>query len=116
ARLDRVLLIVAIQGFLHSLKKEAALICGQQFVPIRAPDDFDNVPARSLESRFEFLDDFAIAAHRTIEPLQIAIDDPGQIVEVLASGQGERSESFGFIGLAVANESPNPGFLALKKP
>ena len=33
---------------------------------------------------FEFLDDLAVAAHRAVEPLQVAVDDEDQVVELLA--------------------------------
>ncbi len=33
---------------------------------------------------FQFGDDLAVAAHRSIQPLQVAVDDEDQIVELLA--------------------------------
>ena len=85
----------------------------EQFVPIRAPDDLDDVPTRAVEKRFQFLDDFAVAAHRAVQPLQIAIDDPDQIVEILARAERQRTERFRLVGFAVADEAPNLRFLAL---
>ena len=40
-----------------------------------APQDLDHVPARAEEQRFELLDDLAVAAHRPVEALQVAVDD-----------------------------------------
>ena len=57
--------------------------------------------------RFQFLDDFAVAAHRAVEPLQIAIDDPDQIVEIFARAERERAERFRFVRFAVADEAPD---------
>jgi hypothetical protein len=34
---------------------------------------------------FEFLDDLAVATHRAVQALQVAIDDPDQVVELLAT-------------------------------
>jgi len=38
-------------------------------------------PARALKDGFEFLDDFAVAAHGAVEALKVAIDDPDEVVE-----------------------------------
>jgi hypothetical protein len=40
--------------------------------PSPTPDHFDDVPAAATEITLELLDDLAVAAHGTIEPLQIA--------------------------------------------
>ena len=76
-------------------------------VPIAAPNDLDDVPARTAEQTFEFLDDFAVAAHRTVEPLQIAVDDPDQVVEVLARAERDGAERFRLVAFAVAEERPD---------
>ena len=39
------------------------------------PHYFDNIPPRAAKDRFKFLYDFAIAAHRAIQSLQVAIDN-----------------------------------------
>ena len=39
------------------------------------------------EEAFEFLNDGAVAAHRAVQTLQIAIDDKNQVVEFFARGQ-----------------------------
>ena len=46
-----------------------------------------DVPARAAERRFELLDDLAVAADRTVEALQVAVDDEDQVVELFARGQ-----------------------------
>src|SRR5450432_3730425 len=84
ARLDAILLIFAVHTFLHALEQQSSLVAFEQLVPFAAPDDLDDVPACATEKPFEFLDDFPVAAHRAVEPLQIAIDDPEQIIETFA--------------------------------
>ena len=37
-----------------------------------------------LNSASKFLDDLAVAAHRAVETLQIAVDDPDQVVQIFA--------------------------------
>ena len=53
---------------------------------------FDDVPARAAENGFEFLNDLAVATHRTVETLQVAVDDEDQVVELLARGQRDGAE------------------------
>ena len=67
----------------------------------------DHVPAGAAEDRFQFLNDLAVAAHRTVETLQVAVDDEDQVVEPFARGQRDRAERFGFVHLAVAQEGPD---------
>ena len=76
-------------------------------IPFRAPNDLDDVPARAAEKPFEFLNDFPIAAHRPVEPLEIAIHDPDDVVEVLARREGDGAERFRLVRFAVAEERPD---------
>ena len=69
----------------------------------------DDVPAGAAERRLELLDDLAVAAHRAVEPLQVAVDDEDQVVELLARRQRDGAERFGLVGLAVAEERPDLG-------
>src|SRR5205085_2554677 len=82
AGLDGIFLIIAIHGFLHALEEKAGFVGGEEFVPIGSPNDFDDIPAGALKGGFEFLDNFAIAADRTVEPLEVAVNDPNQVVEI----------------------------------
>ena len=77
-------------------------------IPLATPDDLDDVPAGAAEDRLELLDDLAVAAHRAVEALQVAVDDEGQVVEPLAGGHVERAERLRLVGLAVAEEGPDP--------
>ena len=81
-----VVLVLAVQRFHHAALQQAISILGQQWVPIATPDRFDHVPARAAEIRFKFLNNFAVATHRPIEALQIAIDHEDQIIETFTSG------------------------------
>ena len=76
-------------------------------IPIAAPDHFDDVPSGAAEDRFQFLDDLAVAAHRAVEALQVAVDDENQVVESLARGQRDGAERFGLVHFAVAEEGPD---------
>ena len=59
------------------------------------------------KQRFQFLDDFAVAADRTVQPLQVAVDHKDQVVQVFAGRQGNGAEGFGFIRFTIAKERPH---------
>jgi hypothetical protein len=92
---------------------DALLVAGEQRVPVGAPDQLDDVPAGAAEFGFEFLDDLAVAAHRAVEALQVAVDDEDQVVELLAAGHADGAEGFDLVGLAVAEEGPHLALLGL---
>ena len=100
-------LVVAVDGVHHHLAQEAALVAGEERVPVAAPDQLDDVPARAAELALELLDDLAVAAHRAVEALQVAVDDEDQVVELLARRQADRAERLGLVHLAVAAEHPD---------
>ena len=92
AGLDRVGLELAVRGGVHLVDQDAVGVLGQQRVPVPAPDHLDHVPARAAEGRLELLDDLAVAADRAVQPLQVAVDHEGEVVEFLAGGQADRAE------------------------
>ena len=108
AVLDGVALALAVDGGVHLRQQETVDVAGEQVVPARAPDDLDHVPPGAAEHRLELLDDLAVAAHRAVEALQVAVDDPDEVVELLAAGERDRAERLGLVGLAVAEEAPHP--------
>jgi len=105
-----VALVVTVDSASHVVYEDRVGVGGQQRIPVGTPDDFDHVPACAPEKCFEFLDDLAVATDRAVQPLQIAIDDPGQIVEFLSGGESDRTEGFRFVGLAIAEERPHARF------
>src|SRR3989442_1500141 len=100
ARFHGVLLILAVDDLAHALHEQAVAILGEQRIPLAAPQDLDHIPARAAERGFQFLDDLAVAADRTVEPLQVAVDDEDQVVELLARRQRDGAERFWLVGLA----------------
>ena len=80
-------LVFAVDAFLHALAQQSEFVAREQRIPVAAPDDFDDVPSRAAEVGLEFLDDLAVAAHRTVEPLQVAVYDEDQVVELFARGE-----------------------------
>ena len=107
------ILIFAVDAFFHQLAQAAGHVLGQKLVPARAPDQFDDVPAGAAEIRLKLLDDLAVAAHRAVEALQVAVDDEDEIVEFFASRQRNGAERFRLVHLAVAHEGPDFALLRL---
>src|SRR5256885_549675 len=87
AVLGLVGLVVAVRRHVHQVDQRAVAVGGQQRVPLAAPDHLDDVPARAAEERLQLLDHLAVAADRAVEALQVAVDDEGEVVQLLAGGQ-----------------------------
>ena len=105
---DGVALILAVDDLAHALHEQAVAIAARAACPTRGPRcTLIDVPAGAAERGFELLDDLAVAADRAVEPLQVAVDDEDQVVELFARRQRDRAERFGLVGLAVAEERPH---------
>ncbi len=89
AVLGLVVLVFAVDDFVHATLQDTVDVLGQQWVPETAPDDFGDVPLGATEHAFEFLDDLGVAANRAVEALQVAVDDENDVVEFLAPGQSD---------------------------
>ena len=107
AALGLEVLVLAVDALLHQPAQQALVVAREQRIPARAPDDLDDVPAGAEERGFELLDDLAVAAHRTVEALQVAVDDEDQVVELLAHRHRDRAHRLGLVHLAVAEEAPD---------
>ena len=79
----------------------------QQFVPAAAPDHLDHLPAGGFEGAFQLLNNLAVAAHRAIQPLQVAVHDEDQVIEFFSPAQRNRRQRFRLIHLAVAEKRPH---------
>ena len=102
-----VLLQLAIDRFVQALEDDPLPVAGEQRIPVRAPQQLDHAPARAGEQAFQFLDDGAVAAHRAVQALQVAVDHDDEVVQSLASGQRQPGQRFRFVHLAVAHEGPH---------
>ncbi len=110
-----VVLVVAVHRALHALEQEALLVAREERVPAVAPDHLDHVPAGAAEGALELLDDLAVAAHRPVQALQVAVHDEHQVVEALAGGEADRAQRLGLVHLAVAHEGPHLAALHLRE-
>ena len=107
ARFDGVFLILAVDDLAHAFHEETVAILGEQRIPLASPDHLDHVPAGAAKRGFQLLNDLAVAAHRAVEPLEVAVDDEDQVVELFARRQRDRAQRFGLVGLAVAEKRPD---------
>src|SRR5581483_5415380 len=89
--------------------EDAVDVALEQVVPLPAPDDLNDVPAAAFERRLELLNDLAVAPHRAVEALQVAVDDEDQVVELLGGGEMQRRHRLRLVHLAVADEGPDLG-------
>ncbi len=102
-----VVLVFAVDRLLHHAQQAPFLVAREQRIPVRSPDHLDHVPAGAAELALELLDDLAVAAHRAVEPLQVAVDDEDQVVELLARGEADGAERLGLVHFAVAAKHPH---------
>ena len=80
-------MVLPIDRVVELVDQHIVGVRSQEFVPLGAPQHLDDVPSSTTEDTLKFFDDSTIAADGTIEALQVAIDDPGQIVETSAASQ-----------------------------
>ncbi len=107
AGLGGVLLELAVGRGVHLVEQDTVDVAGEEVVPLRSPDDLDHVPARAAEHGLGLLDDLAVAAHRAVEALEVAVDDEDQVVEVLAPRHAQGADGLDLVELAVAQEGPD---------
>ena len=98
---------VSIGCGVHQIHQGAVFVGVQQCIPLAAPHHLDDVPTGATEEGLQLLNNFAVAAHRPVEPLQVAVDDEGQVVEALECGHVGQSATFRLVGLAIAEEGPH---------
>ena len=106
-------LVLAVDGVRERAQQRVAAVAREQRIPVGAPQHLDDVPPRAGEQRLELLDDLAVAAHGPVEPLQVAVDDEGQVVELLARGERQRADRLRLVHLAVAEYAPDAALRGL---
>ena len=106
---------LAIHGLVQPLEQDPVRIAGKERIPVRAPQQLHHVPAGAGEEALELLHDRAIAAHRPIEALQVAVDDEDQVVESFARGKRQAGERLRLVHLAVAGERPHLAGVGLRE-
>ncbi len=111
---NRVLLVLPIDHFTHSLDEFTVFVRVEQRIPVGTPDHFDHIPARATKGCLEFLNNFPVAAYGTVQSLEIAVYDKNQIVQFFAGSQRNSAQCFGLVGFAVAEKRPDflPGRFA----
>ena len=106
-------LVFTVDAFQKALAQKTLAIELQERIPVRAPHHLDHVPARAAKQSLQLLDDIAVAPHRSVQTLQVAVDHEDQVVEPLACGQGDGAERLCLVHLPVAEESPHLAVLRI---
>ena len=100
-------LVVTVAGGVHDVDQRTLGVILEQPVPVGTPDQLDDVPAGTPEEHLKFLDDLAVAAHRPVQALQVAVDDEGEVVKPLVRGVLQRTARLDLVHLTVAQECPD---------
>ena len=100
-------LIVAIGRAIHQVPKCALGIGLQERIPLATPDDLDHIPASAAEEAFELLDNLSVSTDWSIQTLQVAVDDEGQVVEIVVSGELQGTTALHLVHFAIAQECPD---------
>ena len=100
-------LVVTVERVHHQLVQRTVLVTRQQRVPVAAPQQFDDVPAGTTKLAFELLNDLAVAAHRAVQPLQVAVDDKNQVVQLFPRRHADGTAALDLVHLAVTTENPD---------
>ena len=104
---------LAVDGLEEALLEPLVRVAREERIPVAAPEELDHVPAGAREEALELLDDRAVAAHRTVEALQVAVHHQHEVVELLARGDRQARERLGLVHLAVAHERPHLAAVAV---
>ena len=64
-------------------------------------------PARAPEDALELLNNLPVAVNGTVQTLQVAVDDPDEVVELFTRGKFDRAQRLGLVRLAVAQKGPD---------
>ena len=98
---------LAVHGAREGPRQGLRVVAREERVPVAAPHQLDDVPAGPGKHSLQFVHDAAVAAHRAVQPLQVAVDDEDQVVQPLAGRQAQAGERLGLVHLAVAEEAPH---------
>ncbi len=76
SRRDHVLLVLAVDDLAHPFDELTVVVLGEDRIPVAAQTTLTQFQPAPRKSSFELLNDLAVAADRSVEPLQVAVDDP----------------------------------------
>src|SRR6266496_4115922 len=105
--LNEELLILTVGDFSQPPHQQSIAVVLDEAVPIATPDNLDHIPAGTAENRLQLLNNFSVATYRTVEPLQIAVDHPDQVVELFSRRQRDGAQRLGLVHFAIAEKCPD---------
>ena len=92
AAVEFAVLELAVADLVHNFLQQATLVPFDQGVPLPAPDHLDDLPPRATKNTLQLLNDFAVATHRPVEPLKIAVHHKVQVAEPLTTRKRDRTQ------------------------
>ena len=78
---------LAVDDLVHALLQQALVILFKQRIPMAAPQHLDHVPTGTAEDAFQFLHDLAVAPDRSVQALQVTVDDEHQVIQLFPARQ-----------------------------
>lgn len=106
---------LTVHGAVERIHQRAVLVARKQFIPVRTPQQLDDIPAGAGKQRFQLIDDAAVAAYRSVQALQIAVDHKDQVIQFFARRQTQCRQRFRLIHLAIAKHAPHLASLILQQ-
>ena len=100
-------LVVTITSVVHDVNEGTVAVGLQQRVPAGSPNNLDDVPASATEDSLKFLNNLAVATHRSVQTLQVAVDDEGEVVELFIGSNLQESARLRLVHLAITEEGPH---------
>ena len=80
---NREFLRFPIHNFAHTFYQFSFAVFFQNRIPVATPEYFNYIPACTTEYSFEFLHNFSVTTHRTVETLQVTVNHKNQIIQFL---------------------------------
>src|SRR5690554_45477 len=105
--LESQVLQLTVAHLVHCTLHHAVFVFLEQRIPHATPDHLDHIPAGTTEHAFQFLDNLAVAPYRAVQALQVAVNHPDQVVQLLAAGLGDRTQGFRLIALTITHKCPH---------
>src|SRR5579862_265122 len=105
--MSSIALKLSIDGLTKPASDDIVPVASKEFIPIGSPKELYYVPTRAREKTLQLLHNRAVAADGSIQPLQIAVHDEDQVVEIFAGSKTQPGQRLRLIHLAVADEGPH---------
>src|SRR5690554_5002684 len=105
--LEGQVLQFAIADLIHGPLHHAVFVFSEERVPVTTPYNLDHIPSGATEHTFQFLNNLAVTTYRAVQTLQVAVNHPDQVIQLLAARLGDGTQGFRLVALAVTHKRPH---------